>query len=185
VPALHLATVDLPVLGRLRVAASARGLRGLAFIGRGDDLPIERWTRTGWTITTEHVAVLADAIGQLSEYASGRRRIFTVPIDLDVRTTFTTAILAACARIPFGAVASYGDLATQVGSPGAARAVGQAMGSNPLPIVIPCHRVVASGGRLGGFSPGGALKTELLAHEGVAVRDGRLVDGAAGPRSAS
>ena len=106
---------------------------------------------------------------QLRAYIRGRRHEFDLPLALDL-PAFTARVLAEVESIPWGEAKSYGEVALLVGSPGAARAVGQAMGANPLPIVIPCHRVVAAQQRLGGFGGGLKWKRWLLDHEGVKYR---------------
>ncbi len=90
-----------------------------------------------------------------------------VPIDLTGSTAFERRVYEATRRIPFGKVATYGQIAQAIGQPMAQRAVGQALGKNPIALVIPCHRVVASGGGLGGFTGGLSWKKKLLRHEGV------------------
>jgi len=105
---------------------------------------------------------------QLAEYFAGRRRQFDLPVAPGL-PRFTGAVLAAVARIPFGETRSYGEIAAAVGSPKAARAVGQAVGSNPLPLLIPCHRVLAAQGRIGGFGGGISWKRFLLELEGVSA----------------
>ena len=103
---------------------------------------------------------------QLTEYFAGRRREF----DLDLApygTDFQLRVWEALRGIPFGVVRNYGDLARAIGRPSAARAVGQANGRNPLPIVIPCHRVIAADGTIGGYSAGLDIKFRLLAIEGI------------------
>jgi methylated-DNA-[protein]-cysteine S-methyltransferase len=111
----------------------------------------------------------------VERYLSGARVDFS-PLALDLAGVggFHRRIYEAACRIGWGETTTYGELARQVGSPGAARAVGQAMGRNPIPLIIPCHRVLASGHRIGGFSAfGGAVtKTRLLALEGVHLGDG-------------
>jgi methylated-DNA-[protein]-cysteine S-methyltransferase len=105
---------------------------------------------------------------QLAEYFAGRRREFD--LELAPRgTAFQRHVWQALREIPYGVVRSYGEVARALGRPTAARAIGQANGRNPLPIVIPCHRVIASGGSMGGYSGGLARKHRLLALEGVAV----------------
>jgi methylated-DNA-[protein]-cysteine S-methyltransferase len=99
---------------------------------------------------------------QLGAFYAGERRKFDLPLDLSGLTAYQRRVLQACAAIPYGEVASYGDLARRAGSPGAARAVGQVMARNPLPVVVPCHRVVGSDGQLTGFGGGLALKQRLL-----------------------
>jgi methylated-DNA-[protein]-cysteine S-methyltransferase len=121
--------------------------------------------------------LLDDAVAQLEEYLRSERRAFTLPIDLADRPGWDRAVLAAVAEIPWGEVTSYGGVARQVDRPGAARAVGGAVGRSPIGIVIPCHRVIAGDGTLGGY--GGdwygsrerllELKQELLAMEGVDI----------------
>jgi methylated-DNA-[protein]-cysteine S-methyltransferase len=110
--------------------------------------------------------VMADAVSQLREYFAGKRRAFDLPLEV-VGTPFQCAVWEALAEIPYGSVVSYAELAAMVGRPRAFRAVGQANGANPIPIVLPCHRVVASGGSIGGYGGGLAMKRCLLALEGV------------------
>ncbi len=115
------------------------------------------------------------AITATQKYLAGERTDFT-PLALDLAgvSDFHRAIYDAARRVGWGETVTYGELAERVGSPGAARAVGQAMGRNPIPLIIPCHRVLASGRKIGGFSaPGGAVtKTRLLALEGVHLDQG-------------
>lgn len=109
-----------------------------------------------------------DALRQLSEYLEGARTRFDLPLDLRAASPFRAAVLEELRAIPFGATASYGEIAGRIGC-GSARAVGQAVGWNPVPILIPCHRVVTATGRLGGFSAGLGRKAALLRIEGIAV----------------
>lgn len=111
---------------------------------------------------------LDSAVRQLERYFTGALREFTVPLDWSLITGFNRRVLRELAEhVPYGTVVGYGDLADRVGDPGAARAVGVAMGSNPLPVVVPCHRVVESGGGIGGFGGGLETKRTLLALEGI------------------
>lgn len=112
---------------------------------------------------------LSAAVVQLEEYFAGARRTFDLPLDLEAATDFQREVYAKLVRVPFGRVTTYGDLAETVSRPELARAVGQAVGANPIPILIPCHRVVAAEGRLGGFSGGLAVKAALLRIENVDV----------------
>ncbi len=107
---------------------------------------------------------------QLQDYFAGRRRHFEIPLNLQ-GTPFQLKVWDALARVPFGQLITYGELARHVGTPDGARAVGGAVGANPLPIIIPCHRVVASGGGLGGFGAGLDWKRRLLAVEGAFPRN--------------
>jgi methylated-DNA-[protein]-cysteine S-methyltransferase len=108
---------------------------------------------------------LARATRQLEEYFAGTRTEFDIPIDLR-GTPFQRQVWTALAEIPYGKTVSYAELAEMVGRPGACRAVGQANGSNPIPIVLPCHRVVGSGGGIGGYGGGLDMKRRLLELEG-------------------
>ena len=102
-------------------------------------------------------APLRDAIRELLEYLDGKRRDFSLP--LDVRgTPFQRRVWEALVEIPYGETRSYGEIAAAIGQPGASRAVGLANGANPIPLVIPCHRVIAAGGRIGGYGGGVRLK---------------------------
>ena len=104
---------------------------------------------------------------QLDAYFAGRRRAFDVPIDWRLVRGFAGDVLRATARIPFGGVSSYREIAAAAGSPNAYRAAGNALGSNPVPIVVPCHRVLHAGGGLGGYTGGLERKRYLLHLEGV------------------
>ncbi|MEE8134780.1 MAG: methylated-DNA--[protein]-cysteine S-methyltransferase [Gemmatimonadales bacterium] len=98
---------------------------------------------------------------EITEYFDGRRRTFDFPIDLH-GSPFETEVWTALQNIPYGSTVTYGELAAGLGRPGAARAVGSANGRNPIPIVVPCHRVIAAGGKLGGYGGGLTLKRQLL-----------------------
>lgn len=113
-------------------------------------------------------AIVRQAEQELREYFAGRRRTFTVKLDLE-GTEFQRKAWQAMRKIPFGETISYGDQARKVGKPKAYRAVGSANGKNPIPIIVPCHRVLASDGSLGGYSLGLSMKRQLLALEGVSV----------------
>lgn len=129
-------------------------------------------------VPAEWRAALAEAEGQIEEFLAGKRRSFSIAIDLRV-CDWDRLVLTGAAAIPFGETASYGELARRVGKPGAAQAVGGAMSRNPVPILIPCHRIVGANGKLGGY--GGctyadrlaalAMKRRLLALEGTVLGD--------------
>ncbi len=104
--------------------------------------------------------------GQLAEYFSDSHYQFTVFVDLSRATLFTRRVLKEVMQLPPGMLITYGDIATRIGSPRAGQAVGAALGRNPVPIVIPCHRVIKRGGDLGGFSHGLSVKRFLLGFEG-------------------
>jgi methylated-DNA-[protein]-cysteine S-methyltransferase len=111
---------------------------------------------------------LASAARQLDEYFAGTRAVFDVPFEID-GTPFQEDVWRALGEIPYAETVSYTELAELVGRPRACRAVGQANGANPLPIVLPCHRVLAAGGRIGGYGGGLDTKHRLLALEGVTL----------------
>lgn len=108
---------------------------------------------------------------ELDEYFAGRRHRFTVPVDLgSVTATFRRRVLETLRRdVGYGETVSYGELAVMAGRPGAARAVGSTMATNPVPLLVPCHRVLAAGGAIGGYGAGLGTKRALLALEGVEV----------------
>ena len=113
---------------------------------------------------TETAERCAEPTRQLEEYFAGQRQVFDLALNLH-GSAFQLEVWRALGRIPFGDSTSYGALARALGRPQSARAVGQANGANPIPIVIPCHRVIAGDGRLGGFSGGLKVKRWLLTHE--------------------
>ena len=112
---------------------------------------------------------LARTVKQLKEYMARERETFDLLLDLEGVTDFQSEVYTQLMAVQYGHVVTYGDLARQVGRPELARAVGQAVGANPVPIIIPCHRVVAADGKLGGFSGGLANKVSLLRVEGIEV----------------
>jgi methylated-DNA-[protein]-cysteine S-methyltransferase len=148
-------------LGPLELVASERGLVALSLQGRPNIL--HRTANVRWVEAPER---LRDATLQLGEYFAGSRRRFDLELDLR-GSEFQRRCWQALGRIPYGEAWSYAELAGAVGSPLAARAVGQANGSNPIAIIVPCHRVIASDGTLGGYSAGLEAKRFLLQLEGV------------------
>ena len=148
-------------VGVLRLTASARGVKSIEVI-KGLRAANATVPRNGAG------AIVRQAEKELREYFSGRRQKFTVKLDLD-GTEFQRTAWEAMRRIPFGSTISYGDQAKAIGKPKAFRAVGSANGRNPVPIIVPCHRVLASDGSLGGYSLGLSMKRRLLALEGVSV----------------
>ncbi len=168
--------VDGP-FGVVRGAATDEGLALLVLPGSDWDGQLAPLVRDASVREGDHPAA-----HEIREYLAGERRAFEFPLDLRlVRGTFGRVVLACLTEVPFGELVTYGELARSAGRPGAARAVGGAVGRNPLPIVIPCHRVIAANGRLGGFSAGLPNKRALLALEGHAVgaaasRDGKSSD---------
>jgi O-6-methylguanine DNA methyltransferase len=121
----------------------------------------------GGDIAARHLWTARSAI---IAYLSGKSRSFSLPIDLDGQTPFQKKVWQMLQAIPYGRVRSYGWVARKIGKPGAARAVGAACGANPVPLLVPCHRVVAGDGSLGGFSGGLSNKKRLLKLEGVMIQ---------------
>jgi methylated-DNA-[protein]-cysteine S-methyltransferase len=160
------ASVDSP-FGPLLVAATTRGLVSLSYPDRDADRVLGQLAARVSPRVVEAPGALDGIRRELDEYFAGRRRGFTVDVDLALTEGFTRRVLRATSRIPFGEVSSYRDVAGRAGNPRASRAAGNALGSNPIPIVVPCHRVVHSGGGLGGYTGGLERKRFLLALEGA------------------
>ena len=159
------AELDSP-LGTLLAAVTDRGLVRLAYEdGRADQVLTDLARRISPRVL-EVRRRLDPVARELDEYFAGRRRRFDLPVDWSLTGGFTRRVLQATAKIPFGAVETYRDVAGHAGSPRGYRAAGNALGANPIPIVVPCHRVVASGGKLGGYTGGIERKLKLLAVEG-------------------
>ena len=162
-------------IGPCGVAWTERGLTRLQ-LPESDRGATERRLCAGAVRASETApAEIEQLIADLQGYMTGRSIDFTsVAIDLTGIDPFRRKVYAAARMVPWGQTVSYGELARRIGSPGAARAVGRTLGRNPVPIVVPCHRILAKGHRIGGFSaPGGTFtKERLLALEGVRVDTG-------------
>jgi methylated-DNA-[protein]-cysteine S-methyltransferase len=160
-------TVEDSPVGPLLLAATNRGLLELGYEGdKRLDSYLERLSAKISPRVLEAPARLDPVRRELDEYFEGRRRQFDVPVDYQLSAGFTRRVLTATARIPFGSVATYRDVATRAGNPSATRAAGNALGSNPIPIVVPCHRVVGASGSLVGYAGGLERKQLLLGLEG-------------------
>lgn len=162
-------TVDSP-LGPLMLAASAEGVIRLAFDREGFDRVLESLAETVSPRILESPRRLEQPARQLEEYFAGARREFTVRLDRRLSHGFRGTVQEYLPSIEFGATLSYKEVAERVGNPQAVRAVGSACATNPLPIVVPCHRVLRSDGSLGGYLGGLEAKRELLRLEGAPVR---------------
>lgn len=158
--------MDSP-LGTLFIASSPKGLCRIQF-GVGEKRFLHELEMQTDARPKRDSRTLTSVTRQLQEYFRKERTVFDLKVDLGNLTPFQKAVLGATGRIPRGEVLTYGQVARRIGNPRACRAVGQALGKNPVPIVIPCHRVVAGGG-LGGFSGGGGLASKkiLLRLEGA------------------
>jgi methylated-DNA-[protein]-cysteine S-methyltransferase len=159
---LMFTTIPSPV-GALKLVASDAGL--VAILWENDR---EGRVRLGAMDETPNHPVLAEAARQLEDYFAGWRTAFDLPLDFR-GSDFQKQVWAALLTIPFGQTRSYGEIARQIGRPGASRAVGAANGRNPISIVAPCHRVIGSGGSLTGFAGGLEAKAFLLRHEGMST----------------
>jgi methylated-DNA-[protein]-cysteine S-methyltransferase len=154
-------------LGTVWVAVTERGLAAVDF-GVTRELFLQALYARGFGLLVFDQPRTAKAVEQLGEYLLGERRVFDLPIDWSSLTPFQVRALQLTCAIPFGQVSTYGEIARQMGKPAAARAVGRAEATNPMPLVIPCHRVLGSDGALHGYGAGEGLKTKqwLLALEG-------------------
>ena len=159
---------DAQHLGRVFFAATTTGLVAIAF-GVSERAFRDR-LRANFGVEAERARQKLGRIGeQLREYLAGRRTRFDLPLDLRALPEFQRRVLLAALKIPHGQVTTYGELARRIGHPKAARAVGQALGHNPIPLVIPCHRVLGADGSLHGYGAGKGLPTKawLLTLEGA------------------
>ncbi len=160
------ASVGSP-LGPLTVATTPAGLVRVAYEGySSQDEILEDLAARLSPRVLEAPTRLDPVRRELDEYFEGRRTSFDLPIDWSLTRGFTREVLKATARIPFGEVGSYASVAGQAGSPRAVRAAGNALGANPMPVVVPCHRVLRTGGALGGYTGGIERKEFLLRLEG-------------------
>ena len=158
-------TVPSP-LGDLLVARTGRGLVRIAYLEGGDrDLVLADLAGRLSPRVLEAPGRLDDERRELEDYFAGSRREFGVELDLSLAGPFAARVLDRTAAITFGGMSTYGEVAADIGHGRAARAVGNALGSNPIPIVVPCHRVVRSGGGMGGYTGGVHRKQRLLAIE--------------------
>jgi methylated-DNA-[protein]-cysteine S-methyltransferase len=164
------APVDSP-FGTLLVASTKEGLVRLAFPEEPVESVLASISRRLSPRIVSAPATLDPLRRQLDEYFSGRRREFETPLDWSLIGPFGRRVLRATAAIPYGGYLSYGEVAAEAGSPRAFRAAGNALGANPLPIVVPCHRILHSGGGLGGYTGGLERKRTLLSIETAPVTD--------------
>lgn len=150
-------------LGPLAIAATELGICAVDFLG--EDSTVE------FASSDEALALVNKAEQQLSEYFNAERRVFDLPLDM-AGTEFQRAVWNQIKQVEFGSTISYGRIAQAIGRPGAARAVGAAVGANPIPIIVPCHRVMGASGQLTGYSGGSGLPTkiQLLDLEGIDYR---------------
>jgi methylated-DNA-[protein]-cysteine S-methyltransferase len=161
------ATLQSPI-GPLQVAVCERGLCRIDF-GADRDAFVAGLRQGGYGEIVDDPRRTAEVVAQLSAYFAGQRKDFDLPVDLSSRSPFDEAVLRTTATVAAGAVATYAGVAALIGRPRASRAVGNALRRNPVPIVIPCHRVIGTDGALHGYAGGLETKRALLAMEGAAV----------------
>ena len=157
---IYTSHIDTP-LGGITMAATDRGLAGVWFDQQ------RHWPDTsGWITRDDHPA-LVEAATQLRDYFAGKRERFDMKLDLSHGTAFQQSVWHQLLAIPAGATTSYGKLSMNVGNPAAVRAVGAAVGRNPISVIVPCHRVLGADGSLTGYAGGLERKTALLELEGA------------------
>ena len=157
--------VDTPV-GTLFVAATERGLCRIAYDAE-PERELDSLSRVFGLRVLRSTMPIDPARRQLDEYFEGKRQRFDLAVDLALQADFNRRVLRELARVPYGEVVTYGELATRAARPRAARAVGTVMNRNPLPIVLPCHRVIGSNGKLVGYGGGLHRQEALLRLEGA------------------
>lgn len=157
--------VDSPV-GSLLVAATERGLCRISYDAEPEQ-ELERLARSFGVRVLRSPQPIDTARRELGEYFEGTRRRFDLPVDVALLADFNRRVLKELARVPYGEVVTYGELAARSERPRAARAVGTVMNRNPLPIVLPCHRVIGANGKLVGYAGGLERKEQLLRLEGA------------------
>ena len=162
-------------IGIVWAAVSVQGLVAVEIGGREAEFVSDLSAR-GWQIVRGFDSKAEATVGQIVEYLQGKRKRFDLHVDWSTMTDFQVEALKKVYAIPYGETQTYGQIAAQMGRLGAARAVGRANATNPLPLVIPCHRVIASDGGLRGYGAGEGLKTKawLLALENGVVEGGRI-----------
>jgi methylated-DNA-[protein]-cysteine S-methyltransferase len=173
---LHYRTM-VSQLGPIHVAGTRRGLCRVS-IGISEAQWLSALMREGLCVeAASSEAWLWEAVAQLQAYLRGELRNFRLELDLSQGSPFAQRVWEATAQIPYGELLAYGQVARAIGSPRSTRAVGGALSRNPVPIIVPCHRVIRGDGRLGGFALGSEIKRMLLEHEGVDLDEFRAKQG--------
>jgi methylated-DNA-[protein]-cysteine S-methyltransferase len=153
--------------GLIVIGVTEKGLRYLNFGKNATAEDAFEYARKYSLESIKDISKTANIINQVKEYFQGNRKTFKAKFDIEYLTAFTQKVLLAAFCVPFGSTSTYGNLAKAAGSPAAFRAVGQVMANNPIPIIIPCHRILNSQGKLGGFRMGLDVKVKLLQLEGA------------------
>lgn len=150
---------DIDPIGPVWAAVSDRGLVAVE-LGGDQGVITKTIQRLGFKQISKDVGRTTGALEQIAEYLAGKRKTFDLPIDWSVLTPFQSKALRATFEIPYGEVRTYGEIAQGLGKPGAARAIGRAEATNPMPLVLPCHRVIGADGKLHGYGTGNGLETK-------------------------
>ena len=158
--------MDTPV-GPVLIVVTDQGVAEIAYLANSAPHDAIREIEQRGILAFERQAAVREVIDQLNDYFHGRLTTFHVPVDLYGVSDFTKLVLAATRRVPYGTYRTYGQIAEAIGRKGASRAVGNALGRNPIPVVIPCHRIVRSDGSMGWYTGGPEIKRRLLDIEGV------------------
>jgi methylated-DNA-[protein]-cysteine S-methyltransferase len=158
-------------LGPLFVAATDVGVCEVGFGCNQSESVFQRQLKERGFRPVADANAIANVARQLREYFGGMRDHFEVPLDFSGVSPFTQSVLTATTHVPFGHLSTYRDIAQQVGRPAATRAVGNALGRNPIPVIVPCHRIVRSDHSLGGYTGGLEIKEQLLSLEGVLIHE--------------
>lgn len=175
VPEARYGFMETPV-GPVLIAVTDEGVCEVSYLDHTDRYDTLREIEQRGFILQERQQSVAPIIDELTTYFAGDRRTFGLDLNLKGVTEFTRSVLHATSYVPYGKVTTYGEIATMINKPGASRAVGNALGRNPVPVVIPCHRVVLANGALGWYTGGPHIKEALLDIEGVHLRSGHRVE---------
>jgi methylated-DNA-[protein]-cysteine S-methyltransferase len=179
IPEARYGFMDTPV-GTVLIAVSDAGVCEISYLDHTERYESLRQIEQRGFILRERQGAVTPVIDELETYFAGDRRSFDLGVDLAGVTDFTRSVLKATSYVPYGKVTTYGEIATMINRPSASRAVGNALGRNPVPVVIPCHRVVLANGEMGWYTGGPHIKAALLDIEGVHLRSGQRADQRAG-----
>lgn len=158
------------LVGPVLIAVTEKGVCEVSYLAHTDRYDTLRQIEQRGFIVQERQPAVSPIVDELATYFAGHRKTFDISVDLTGVTDFTRSVLNATSYIPYGKVTTYGEIATMINKPGASRAVGNALGRNPVPVVIPCHRVVLANGAMGWYTGGPQIKEALLDIEGVHLR---------------
>lgn len=171
---LTFAQIEKTPFGPVSFVAGDNGLRGVVFQSLKELK--QRMAYPGDAPSLMGFRILSRLLVEVNDYLVGSPKTFSVDIDWRVTGSFQQQVLMLTTEIPYGQVSTYGEIAKRIAKPGGARAVGAALGRNPMPIVIPCHRVIGSDGTLHGYIGGEDIKSYLLSLEGHKIKDQKVID---------